>query len=108
MLLKLQKLAGVQLKEYTQKSSIKMVYTGKRAEQLIKGRVKIEISRSRHEAMVRVASTEGTAQAVLLINGIMDLPLSPKGLNTRSIIIAARVMYPLSSKKAMQANKMAI
>ena len=58
-------------------SAINKVYTGSRAEQLIKGVTIIVIKRSFQFEIVRVDMIAGTAQATPLINGISDLPFNP-------------------------------
>ncbi|GBD25350.1 hypothetical protein HRbin30_00668 [bacterium HR30] len=45
------------------KAAISKVYTGRRAEQVMNGATKMVASRSRGEAIVRVAMIPGTAQA---------------------------------------------
>ena len=52
-------------------------YTGKRAEQVIKGASMMVARRSRQLAMVRVAITPGTAQAKLDSRGMKARPDSP-------------------------------
>jgi hypothetical protein len=50
----------------------------------------------------------GTAQAAPLSSGIIDLPFKPTPLSNLSVIKLTRAIYPVSSKKAIKANKKAI
>ena len=65
-------------------------YTGKRAEQVIKGAIKIVTNRSRGLAIVRVAMMPGIAHAKLESSGINERPDKPTVPITRSNNKAAR------------------
>jgi hypothetical protein len=68
------------------------VYTGRRAEQLMRGRIRMVTRRSFQLSMVRVAMIPGIAQAYPLIRGSTDFPWSPILLMIRSIIKATRAI----------------
>ena len=69
-----------------------IMYIGKRAEQLISGRMSIVIRRERRLSMVRVAMTAGTLQPKPMIRGMNDLPCSPILCISLSMMKAARAM----------------
>ena len=83
-------------------------YIGNLAEQVIKGVTKMVISRSRQFSIFRVAITAGIAQAAPDIKGITLFPFSPNGLIILSIKKTTRLIYPLSSSREMNKNKIAI
>ena len=89
-------------------SAIKTVYTGSRAEQVMKGVTKMVNNRSRGFSMLRAAMMAGMAHALALTMGTTLLPLNPKGRSTRSSMNTTRAMYPLSSNKAMKKKSSAI
>ncbi len=68
------------------------VYTGKRAEQVIRGMTSMVKSRSRSRSMVRVAMMAGMAQAQPLSMGTKARPWRPRLFMMRSIRYAARAM----------------
>ena len=68
------------------------VYTGIRAEQLIKGVTKIVRSRSFQFDMVRVLMMAGIAQAPPEMSATTLRPFSPKACMMRSNIKAARAI----------------
>ena len=74
------------------KAIVNRTYTGNRAEQLIKGAIRIVTIRSRRFSMTRVAITPGIAQANDDMSGMNDLPLKPSRDMSRSIRKAARAM----------------
>ena len=71
---------------------IMTVYTGKRAEQVISGAIRIVAKRSFWSMIVRVAMIPGIAQAKDDNNGMKLCPESPTAAINRSITKAARVM----------------
>ena len=72
--------------------AIKIEYTGSLAEHVIKGVTKIVINLSFQFSIFLVAMMAGIAQAVPDTNGTTLLPLSPKGLNPRSIRNTTRLI----------------
>jgi hypothetical protein len=80
------------------KAPMIMVYTGKRAEQVMSGDTIMVVMRSLWFSIVLVAIIPGTAQAKELSIGIKALPGRPTLLIILSKINAARAMYPESSK----------
>ena len=89
-------------------NAIKIAYTGKRAEQVVNGTTKMVINRSFQQLIFRDAIIAGIAQAVPEINGITLFPLIPNFRIILSIKNTTLLMYPVSSKTAMNKNKMAI
>ena len=73
-------------------SAMRIAYTGKRAEQVVKGVTKMVINRYFQFSMFRVAITAGMAQAVHEISGMTLLPFNPKRLNPLSIKKTTRLM----------------
>ena len=69
-----------------------MMYMGRRAEQLIMGKISIVIRRLRRLSMVRVAITAGTLHPKPMMRGINDLPCKPILCISLSMIKAARAM----------------
>ncbi len=65
------------------------IYTGNRAEQLIRGLIRILSNRSRSLSKVRVAMIAGALQPKPMSRGINDLPCSPMMCITLSMIKAA-------------------
>ena len=74
------------------KAIVNSTYTGRRAEQLMRGAISIVTMRSRRFSITRVAITPGIAQANEDISGMNDFPLSPSLAIRRSIRKAARAM----------------
>ena len=72
------------------KAAIKSAYTGRRAEQVMSGAMRMVTSRSRQCVMVRVAMMPGMAQAKLDSSGMNERPDSPTLPITRSSRKAAR------------------
>ena len=66
------------------KAEINNAYTGKRAEQVIMGAIKMVTKRSREFEILLVAMIPGIAQAKLERSGINDLPDRPTEPITRS------------------------
>ena len=87
---------------------ISKVYTGMRAEQLIKGATKMVVKRSCHELIVRADMMPGIAQAELEINGTTLLPFKPNGRINLSIMKTTRAIYPVSSRILNKKNNNAI
>ena len=83
-------------------------YTGRRAEQVMRGAIMMVASRSRGFWMVRVAMIPGMAQAKLDSKGMNARPESPTLPITRSSKKAARGRYPVSSRIRMKKNRMMI
>ena len=80
-------------------TAIMRAYTGSRAEQLISGATRTVTKRSLRISMVRVAMMPGIAQAKEPRSGMNDFPWRPTRDMSRSMIKAARAMYPLSSSR---------
>ena len=72
------------------KAPISSAYTGRRAEHVINGAMRIVTTRSRGLAMVRVAMMPGMAQAKLDSSGMNERPDSPTPPIRRSSRKAAR------------------
>ena len=72
------------------KAPIDSMYTGRRAEQVIGGAMRMVTSRARGSAMVRAAMMPGMAQAKLDSSGMNDRPDSPTLPISRSSRKAAR------------------
>ena len=72
--------------------AINKVYTGSRAEQLIKGTTMMVMRRSFQWSIVRVAITAGMAHATPDISGTMLRPFKPKGRINRSVMKTTRAM----------------
>ncbi|MNE95976.1 hypothetical protein D3C80_1941320 [compost metagenome] len=62
-----------------------MVYTGRRAEQLMSGVIRMAIRRSFLFSIIRVAITAGIAQASPLIRGMAARPFIPTERIRRSV-----------------------
>ena len=73
-------------------AAIRIVYTGKRALQLMSGATRMVVSRSRRFSITRAAMMPGMAQANDDSSGMNDLPLSPTRAISLSIRYAARAM----------------
>ena len=71
---------------------INKVYTGKRAEQLIKGVTIMVINLSFQFSIVRADMIAGTAHAIPLINGTTDFPFNPNFFMILSIIKVTRAI----------------
>ena len=69
-----------------------IMYIGKRAEQLMSGRMSIVIRRERRLSIVRVAITAGTLHPKPMMSGMNDLPCSPILCISLSMIKAARAI----------------
>ena len=69
-----------------------IIYMGKRAEQLIIGKIIIVMSLLRRLSIVLVAITAGTLQPKPMINGMNDLPCSPILCMSLSMMKAALAM----------------
>ena len=65
---------------------------GRRAEQLMSGKMSMVTMRERRLSMVRVAIIAGTLQPKPMMSGINDLPWSPILCMSLSMINAARAM----------------
>ena len=63
------------------------------------------INLSFHDEIVRADIIAGTAHAAPLNKGIIDLPFKPTPLRSLSVIKLTRAIYPVSSRKAIKANK---
>ena len=83
-------------------------YTGSRALQLMNGAIMMVVNRSRRLSMLRVAMMPGIAQANDDISGMNERPDRPTLPMTRSMMNAARAMYPLSSSTHRKKKRMAI
>ena len=73
-------------------NEIKIAYTGKRAEQVVKGVTKIVISLSFQFSIFRAAIIAGMAQAVPEMRGTTLFPLKPKRRMILSIKNTTRLM----------------
>ena len=76
----------------TKNVPIIMMYTGKRVEQLIIGKISIVTNRDFLLSMVLVAMIAGTLQPKPMIRGINDLPCNPILCMSLSIMNAARAI----------------
>ena len=78
------------------------MYTGRRAEQLMKGRTSIVTRRLLRLSIIRVLITAGTLQPKPMMSGMKDLPCRPILCISLSMMKAARAIYPLSSIREMK------
>ena len=78
-------------------------YIGIRAEQLMKGVIRIVISLDDRLSIILVPIIAGTLHPKPIIRGIKDFPCSPILCMSLSIMNATRAMYPLSSIKDINA-----
>src|SRR5678815_4626512 len=85
-----------------------MVYTGNLAEQLINGVIRIVNKRSFRFSIFLALIIAGTAQAKPLIIGITLLPFNPTPRIKRSVRKLILAMYPVSSSKVINPNKIMI
>ncbi|CAM5502828.1 hypothetical protein RLIN73S_06181 [Rhodanobacter lindaniclasticus] len=69
---------------------ISSAYTGKRAEQVISGAIRMVVRRSRGSVMLRVPMMPGIAQAKLDSSGMNERPVNPTDSISRSSRNAAR------------------
>ena len=83
-------------------------YTGSRALHDMNGAIMMVVKRSRRLSMLRVAMMPGMAQAKDESSGMNERPDSPTLAITRSMMNAARAMYPLSSSTQRNMKRMAI
>ena len=90
------------------KAAVIRPYTGRRAEQDMKGTNIMVMRRSFSFSMVRAPMMAGTVQPKPMSMGMKALPDRPKRRSTRSMIKAARAMYPESSRKDKNRNNKAI
>ena len=85
-----------------------IIYIGSLAEHDMKGRMSIVMRRERGLSIVRVAMTAGTLHPNPMMSGMNDLPCSPILCIRRSMMKAARAIYPESSIYEMMAYRMRI